>query len=57
MKMYFTATHNTVEGAGAASLAAALKENSTLRGRRVGLILSGGNVDYHTFARVLLDSK
>ena len=57
MKMYFTATHNTVEGAGAASLAAALKETSTLRGRRVGLILSGGNVDYHTFARVLLDSK
>jgi len=57
MKMYFTATHNTVEGAGAASLAAALKEKSSLRGRRVGLIVSGGNVDHETFARVLLDSK
>ena len=57
MKMYFTDTHNTVEGAGAASLAAALKEESTLRDRRVGLIVSGGNVDHEIFAGVLLDSK
>jgi len=57
MKMYFIDTHNTVEGAGAASLAAALKEKSTLRGRRVGLIVTGGNVDHETFARVLLDSR
>lgn len=57
MKMYFTDTHNTVEGAGAASLAAALKEKSALGERRVGLIVSGGNVDHETFARVLLDSK
>jgi threonine dehydratase len=57
MKMYFTDTHNTVEGAGAASLAAALKEKSPLRERRVGLIVSGGNVDHEIFARVLLDSK
>jgi threonine dehydratase len=57
MKMYFTATHNTVEGAGAASLAAALKEKTGLRGRRVGLIVSGGNVDHETYARVLLDSQ
>jgi len=57
MKMHFTDTHNTVEGAGAASLAAALKEKSALRDRRVGLIVSGGNVDHEMFARVLLDSK
>lgn len=57
MKMYFTDTHNTVEGAGAASLAAAVKEKSALGERRVGLIVSGGNVDHETFARVLLDSK
>jgi len=57
MKMYFTDTHNTVEGAGAASLAAALKEKSVLRDRRVGLIVSGGNVDHEMFARVLLDSQ
>ena len=48
MKVYFTATHNAVGGAGAASLAAALKEKGTLRGRRVGLIVSCGNVDHET---------
>ena len=56
MKTYFTATHNAVEGAGAASLAAALKEKAALKGKRVGLILTGGNVDHETFARVLLDT-
>lgn len=57
MKIYFTDTHNTVEGAGAASLAAALKETERLEGKRIGLILSGGNVDHETFAAVLLDSN
>jgi threonine dehydratase len=55
MKIYFTDIHNAVEGAGAASLAAALKEKATLKGKRVGLVLSGGNVDHDVFARVLLD--
>ena len=55
MKIYFTDTHNAVEGAGAASLAAAMKEKSALKGKRVGLILSGGNAEHDTFARVLLD--
>jgi len=53
MKTYFTDTHNAVEGAGAASLAAALKEKTALKGKRVGLILTGGNVDHEIFARVL----
>lgn len=55
MKFYFTDTHNVVEGAGAAGLAAALKEKQTLQGRRVGLVATGGNVDHDVFARVLLD--
>jgi threonine dehydratase len=55
MKIYFTDTHNVVEGAGAAGLAAALKEKSTLRGKRVGLVVTGGNVDHDVFARVLQD--
>jgi len=55
MKIYFTDTHNAVEGAGAASLAAALKEKTSLRNRKVGLILSGGNVDHDVFAKVLQD--
>lgn len=53
MKIYFTDTHNVVEGAGAAGLAAALKEKDTLRGRQVGLVATGGNVDRDVFARVL----
>jgi len=55
MKIYFTDTHNVVEGAGAAGLAAALKEKDTLQGKRVGLVATGGNVDHDVFARVLLD--
>ncbi len=53
MKIYFTDTHNAVEGAGAASLAAALKEKTALTGKKVGLILTGSNVDHEIFARVL----
>jgi threonine dehydratase len=55
MKIYFTDTHNVVEGAGAAGLAAALKEKHSLAGKRVGLVASGGNVDHGIFAKVLLD--
>lgn len=55
MKMYFTATHNVAEGAGAAGLAAALKERQALKDRRVGLVISGGNVDHDVFAKVLQD--
>lgn len=55
MKFYFTDTHNVVEGAGAAGLAAALKERHLLRGKRVGLVATGGNVDRAVFAKVLRD--
>jgi threonine dehydratase len=53
MRHLFTATHNVAEGAGAASLAALLKERERMRGRRVAVILTGGNVDAAVFARVL----
>jgi threonine dehydratase len=53
MRLYFSATHSTAEGAGAAPLAAALQERAKNRGRRIAVILSGGNVDRATFARVL----
>jgi threonine dehydratase len=55
MKIYFTDIHNVAEGAGAAGLAAALKEKQSLHGKRVGLVITGGNVDHDVFARVLLD--
>jgi threonine dehydratase len=45
MCIYYQDTHNVAEGAGAASLAAALKERSILSGKRAGIILTGGNVD------------
>lgn len=53
MGAYFQDTHNVAEGAGAAPLAALLKERQTMAGRRVGLILSGGNVDSAVFREAL----
>jgi len=53
MRHYFTDTHNVVEGAGAAPLAAALKERDRWRGKRVGVIASGGNVDRPLYQRIL----
>ncbi|QSI75246.1 threonine dehydratase [Niveibacterium microcysteis] len=53
MRLLFATTHNVAEGAGAASLAAALQERPALRGRRAGIVITGGNVDTHTFAAVL----
>ncbi len=55
MRHLFTDTHNVAEGAGAAALAAALKERARLEGRRVAVVLSGGNVDRKTFAAALQD--
>jgi threonine dehydratase len=51
IRAYWTDTHNLAEGAGAAALAAALQEKSRLAGKRVGLILSGGNIDFDLFRR------
>jgi len=53
MRLYFAATHNVAEGAGAAPLAALMQEREAMRGKTVGVILSGGNVDTADFARVL----
>jgi threonine dehydratase len=49
MRAYWTDTHNLAEGAGAAALAAALQEKQKIRGKRIGLILSGGNIDLDVF--------
>jgi threonine dehydratase len=43
-----------VEGAAAVGLAALLAQPDRFRGRKVGLILSGGNIDTHLLANVLL---
>jgi threonine dehydratase len=53
MRILFDDTHNVAEGAGAAALAAVLREGQESRGKRLAVVLSGGNVDRDVFARVL----
>ncbi|ATE78402.1 MULTISPECIES: threonine dehydratase [Pseudomonas] len=53
MCVYYTDTHNLAEGAAAAALAALIQEREAMAGRRVGVILSGGNVDRLVYARVI----
>jgi threonine dehydratase len=53
MRIYFRDTHNVAEGAGAASLAALLQERDLMRGKTVGVILTGGNIDTGEFTTVL----
>ena len=56
MRAYYEDTHQLTEGAGAAALAALLQERKRMAGKRVGLILSGGNIDRPIYLRTLADS-
>jgi threonine dehydratase len=49
IRSYWTATHNLVEGAGAAPLAALMQERARMAGKRIGLVISGGNIDLALF--------
>lgn len=53
MRALFADTHNVAEGGGAAALAALLQERATMRGRKVAVVISGGNVDSAIYSRVL----
>ena len=53
MRLYFRSTHNVAEGAGAAPLAALMQERAQMRGRKVAVILTGGNVDTDWYAKIL----
>jgi len=53
MRLYLRHTHNLSEGAGAAGLAGLVKLRRELAGKRVGVVLSGGNVDLATLRRVV----
>ena len=53
MRLYFRCCHTIAEGAGAASLAALLQEKERMKASRVGVILSGGNIDMAKFGEVL----
>jgi threonine dehydratase len=56
IRILYSDTHNLAEGAGAAALAAALKERNRWRGKRVAVIQSGGNVDRALFAEILAEA-
>jgi threonine dehydratase len=49
IRAYWTDTHNLAEGAGAAPLAALLQERARWAGKRVGVVLCGGNIDLALF--------
>jgi threonine dehydratase len=53
MRAYYQDTHNLAEGAGAAPLAALIKVREAMAGKRIGLVLSGGNVDLEVFCRLV----
>ena len=53
IRAYFTDTHNVAEGAAAAALAAILKDSARVSGRKIGVVLTGGNIDRSVFAKIL----
>ena len=54
---YFSDTHNVAEGAGAAPLAALINDEAAMAGKRVGLVLTGGNINHALFSRALAMSQ
>jgi threonine dehydratase len=53
MRIYFDDAHQVAEGAGAAPLAAAIKEQSRIANRTVAVILTGGNIERARYLQVL----
>lgn len=53
VRVLYTDTHNVAEGAGAAAFAALMKQRDGFRGNRVGLVLSGGNIDMAVLSHIL----
>ena len=53
VRAYFQDTHNVAEGAGAAPLAGLMQERARMTGKRVAVILSGGNIDTSVYRRIL----
>ncbi|OAN82459.1 hypothetical protein A8B78_08390 [Jannaschia sp. EhC01] len=53
IRVYFRDIHNLAEGAGAAPLAALMQEKEAMAGKKVGVILCGGNIDTEWFLTVM----
>jgi len=57
MRQYYLTTHNLAEGAGAITLAALIQEKQLMQGKKVGVILTGGNIDYQRFVQYIDNIK
>jgi threonine dehydratase len=53
IRAYYVDTHNLAEGAGAAPLAALMQDGPEAHGKRVAVVLCGGNIDTAVFQRIL----
>lgn len=53
IRLYYQQTHNLAEGAGAAGLAALMQEKGKMAGKKIAVILSGGNIDTDMFLSVM----
>jgi threonine dehydratase len=53
MRMYFDDTHQVAEGAGAAPLGALWKDRERMAGKRVAVVLSGGNIERSRYLQVM----
>ena len=53
IQVYYEMTHNLAEGAGAATLAALLREREQMQGKEVAVILTGANIDRALFQQIL----
>ncbi len=53
VRVLLLTTHNLTEGAGATGLAGLCKLRDTLAGKKVGIVLSGANIEQQTLRRIL----
>jgi threonine dehydratase len=53
VRAYFSDTHNIAEGSAGAALAGVLRDRALVGGKRIGVILSGANIDASVFSRLL----
>jgi threonine dehydratase len=53
VRAYFQDTHNVAEGAGAAPLAGLMQERARMTGKKLAVVLSGGNIDTSIYQRIL----
>jgi threonine dehydratase len=53
VRAYFEDTHNIAEGGGAAPLAGLMQERARMTGKKVAVVLSGGNIDTSIYQRIL----